>query len=192
MHNLFCIQPDLTYPSIEDWTLCHWGRTSAVQCCHNQPLIDKVIPMYFKPSKGGDGKPVMSQILISDNATTRRNRPLLHHIQRGHQNIAPGYRGPYIVILVDLGVEESELSAEMDFAQDGNQSLRIYASGLDAETYPFLRGRDHLSRILQDFYRRQFPTSDNPLAQLQVLEDQVQFGLSSQPRHMNVKHQVDS
>ena len=135
----------------------------------------------------------MSQILISDEAsTTRRDRQSVHDIQRDHQNIAPGYRGPpYIAILVDLGAEESELSATMDFAQDGNQSLRIYASGLDAKTYPFLHGRDNLTRILQDIYQLQFPTSDTTLG-LQELDDQVQFGLSSQPRHMNVKHLVDS
>jgi hypothetical protein len=27
--------------SAEEWTLRHWHRTSAVQCCHLQPLVDK-------------------------------------------------------------------------------------------------------------------------------------------------------
>ena len=34
--------------SLNQWTLRHWQRTSGVQCCHQQPLIDKVIPIYFK------------------------------------------------------------------------------------------------------------------------------------------------
>ncbi|KAI9570118.1 hypothetical protein HD554DRAFT_2083867 [Boletus coccyginus] len=175
---------------IDDWTLCHWGRTSAVQCCHNQPLINKVIPMFFKPSKNSDNKTIMSQILISDKATSRQNRAYTEDIQRDHQHIAPGYQGlPYIAILVDLGVGKSEFSAEMDFTKDGNHCLRIYASQLDATTYPFLHGHENITRILQDLYRRQFPTSTTSLA-LQRLEDQVQFGLSNEPRHMNVKNQV--
>ncbi|KAI6042757.1 hypothetical protein EDC04DRAFT_881013 [Pisolithus marmoratus] len=31
-----------------EWTLRHWHRTSAVQCCYNQPFVDKMIPVYFK------------------------------------------------------------------------------------------------------------------------------------------------
>ncbi|KAF9244221.1 hypothetical protein BU15DRAFT_59546 [Melanogaster broomeanus] len=52
---------------IKQWTLRHWHRTSAVQCCHHQPSIDKVIPIYFKSLAASDENCV-SQIFISDKA----------------------------------------------------------------------------------------------------------------------------
>ncbi|KAH7884938.1 hypothetical protein F5I97DRAFT_1301108 [Phlebopus sp. FC_14] len=169
---------------IETWTSCHWARTSAVQCSHNQPLIDKVIPMYFKPLQHGD-QPTMSQILISDKARIRSQYRTLFNIERTHHSIAPDYHGlPYIAILVDLGVEESAFDVTVDSSKD--TCLRVYASGLDATTYPFLNGQPNLTRILKDLYKRQSPPSGGDL---QDLEDQVQFGRSSEPRHMNVKKQ---
>ncbi|KAG1775166.1 hypothetical protein EV702DRAFT_449659 [Suillus placidus] len=58
----------------QEWTLRHWHRTSAVQCCQLQPLVDKMIPIYFDdPALGSEGTERVSQIFISDKAGKRRN-----------------------------------------------------------------------------------------------------------------------
>ena len=179
LHAQFIFNSDLTY-SIEEWTLCHWERTSAVQCCHDQPLIDKIIPIYFQ--NGGDQAGV-SQILISDDTRISSQKSGLKEIHRDHSSIAPGYRGlPYIAILVDLGVDESDLQVSLDPpSKDRDACLRVYASGLDATTYPFLAGRDKVATILADLYKRQTGSC------LQDLRDQMRFGASSESRHMNLK-----
>ena len=172
--------------SIEKWTLCHWERTSAVQCCHNQPLIDKVIPMYFQ--NRSDGASGISQILISDKARISSQKSVLKDIRRDHPSIAPDYRGlPYIAILADFGVDnqKSNLEATLDSFSDSDTCLRIYAPGLDATTYSFLANRDKITELLVDLYTRQSATSST--GRLQNLQDQVQFGASSEPRHMNLK-----
>ena len=175
--------------SIEEWTLCHWERTSAVQCCHNQPLIDQVIPMYFKPQKAGDPAG-MSQILISDKAITSSAYASLFDIRRDHSSIAPDYRGlPYIAILVDLGMATPDFMARVDSSKDRDTCLRIYACGLDARTYPFLKDKGHLDFTLQALYKRQTAPASRNLQQ--NLEDQVQFGMSSEPRYMNLKQRAN-
>ncbi|KAF8547557.1 hypothetical protein OG21DRAFT_905914 [Imleria badia] len=173
--------------SIEKWTLCHWERTSAVQCCHNQPLIDKVIPMYFKPQNAGERRDTrVSHILISDKARISPQKVDLKDIQRDHPSIAPDYHGlPYIAILVDLGVDKPDFDVSLDSSKDRDTCLRIYASGLDATTYPFLVGRDKVAVTLKDLYKRQ--SAPSSCGHLQNLEDQVRFGASSEPRSMNLK-----
>ena len=183
LHAQFTFNPDLTY-SIEEWTWCHWERTSAVQCCHNQPLIDKVIPIYFQNDGGRAG---VSQILISDKARSGSQKSDLEKIHRDDSSIAPDYRGlPYIAILVDLGVDKSHFEVSLDKAsKDKDACLRVYASGLGATTYPFLAGRAKVTTILRNLYKRQSTPSSG--GRLQDLQDQVQFGASSEPRHMNLK-----
>ena len=183
LHAQFIFNPDLTY-SIEKWTWCHWERTSAVQCCHNQPLIDKVIPIYFRNHGGRAG---VSQILISDKARSSSQKSDLEKIHRDNSSIAPDYRGlPYIAIFVDLGVAKSQLQVTLDKTSKGKDvCLRVYASGLDATTYPFLAGRDKVTTILRDLYERQSAPSSG--GSVQDLQDQVQFGASSELRYMNLK-----
>ena len=170
--------------SFDDWTLCHWERTSAVQCCHGQALIDKVIPMYFKPQNGVD-QVGMSQIFISDKAgASSAHHHDLYYIRRNHPSIAPDYSGlPYVAILVDLGMETSKLTVQVDTLDA--KCLRIYASALNETTYPFLKGQDQLIRILNDLYKRQSPPASGNLQQ--QLENQAQFGKSREKRHMNWK-----
>ena len=153
--------------SIEKWTLCHWERTSAVQCCHNQPLIDKVIPMYFR--NRSDGASDVSQILISDKARISSQKSVLKDIRRDHPSIAPCYRGlPYIAILADLGVDKkkSKLEVTLDSSSDSDTCLRIYAPGLDATRYSFLANRDKITEILVDLYKRQSAPSSSGRLQI--------------------------
>ncbi|KAG9313098.1 hypothetical protein JVU11DRAFT_6543 [Chiua virens] len=168
--------------SIDDWTASHWVRTGAIQCCHQQPAIDKVIPMYFKPGFNHQG---ISHIFISDKARNRSQRPSLGKIKRGHEGIAPGYHGlPYIAVLLDLGVKSSKLEATLDPGKDGeDMCFRIYAGGLDENTYPFLEDHANLSKTLKDLYTR-LSSPPGP-TYLEKLEDRVQFGRSREARYMN-------
>ncbi|KAG9313113.1 hypothetical protein JVU11DRAFT_6563 [Chiua virens] len=165
--------------SIDDWTASHWVRTSAIQCCHQQPAIDKVIPMYFKPGFNHQG---ISHILISDKARNCSQRP--SKIKRGHKSIAPDYHGPpYIAVLVDFDMEASSLEATLDPGKDGeDMCFRIYAGGLDENTYPFLKGHANLSETLKDLYTR---FSSSGPTYLEKLEDRMQFGRSREARYMN-------
>ena len=140
----------LTMYSIEEWTKSLWTRTSAIQCCHNQPEIDKVIPIYFMSNARGSR---MSPILISNKARDRPQKKLLGKITRKHDNIAPNYNGPpYIVILADLGVPSSSLTVK-DGTKKKDACIRIHAVGLNKETYPFLK--DGIAQTLRDLYARQ-------------------------------------
>ena len=161
------------------------GPTGLEQALSNQSLIDKVIPIYFKPQKDGD-QAGMSRILISDKAGTSSLESDLNYIQRDHKSIAPSHRGlPYIAILIDLGKATSQFEVRVDSSRNKDPCLRIYAGGFDDTTYPFLKGQDGLIRILKDLYKRQFAPASGNLEQ--QLENQVQFGKSSEPRHMNFK-----
>ena len=142
--------------------------------------------MYFQ--NRSDGASGISQILISDKARISSQKSVLKDIRRDHPSIAPDYRGlPYIAILADFGVDnqKSNLEATLDSFSDSDTCLRIYAPGLDATTYSFLANRDKITELLVDLYTRQSATSST--GRLQNLQDQVQFGASSEPRHMNLK-----
>ncbi|KAF8547207.1 hypothetical protein OG21DRAFT_1501671 [Imleria badia] len=137
---------------IEEWTRWHWERTSAVQCCHGQPRIDKAIPVYFK-HQNPNRRPVLSHILISDKARISSQKSDLDEVKREHRSIAPDYSGlPYIAILVDLAVDKSDFDVWVD-SSGSDMCLRVYASGLDATTYPFLKDPVKLTRILKGLYR---------------------------------------
>ena len=171
----------LTMLSIEEWTESLWARTSAVQCCHNQPAIDKVIPMYFKSEPRENA---MSHILISDKAHDKPQLNTLNNITR--RSITPShYSGPpYIVIRADLGVKDPCLFV-CDNCGEGSkdQCLRIYAAGLGNQTYPFLVPK--IVEHLKDLYSRYNLPPE--YKELEGLEDQVQFGLSRERRYLNLK-----
>ena len=142
--------------------------------------------MYFQ--NRSDGASGISQILISDKARISSQKSTLKDIRRDHSSIAPDYRGlPYIAILADLGVDnkKSKLEARLDSSSNSDTCLRIYAPGLDATKYPFFANRDKITEILVDLYKRQSAPSST--GRLQNLQDQVEFGASSEPRHMNLK-----
>ena len=176
--------------SIDDWTSRHWQRTSAVQCCHNQPLIDKVVPIYFQ-SKDGK-KDGMSQIFISDKARGAKQSGALENIKRSDSSIGgPEYSSthPYIAILADLGLNDSGFSVTFPTRYSSRSKgdakcLRIHARGFSPETYPFLQDHravlDRLHRLVQ---MQGIPHSKRPLAEF--MRGQVQYGSSAEVRHMN-------
>ncbi|KAI9566680.1 hypothetical protein HD554DRAFT_2040055 [Boletus coccyginus] len=140
---------------LEQWTLRHWQRTSAVQCCHQQPVIDKAIPIYFK---GGP-----------EGASTD-SKKALHGITRRHENLR-GKDGtsdpdsdplPYIAILADLG-QPSSFSLTFPERNADDRCLRIYAAGVDTVTYPFLGRYPAIMDALQDLvHLQQIPETETP------------------------------
>lgn len=171
--------------SLEEWTQRHWQRTSAIQCCHQQPAIDKVIPIFFK--SGPSGEPRMSQIFISDKAReSKDSRSDLNNITRRDASIG-GSDGPlpYIAILADLGQPPK---FTVTFPERGNdRCLRIYAAGADAATYKFLAKCPELTKTLQDLVHLQrVPKSKRRFAE--YLNEQVEFGSTPTEEHMHWEH----
>lgn len=170
--------------SAQEWTLRHWQRTSAVQCWHNQPLVDKMIPIYFNdPSIGSSEFDRVSQIFIQDKArkTSDSGSRDLYSIARSHASINCPSKLPYIAILVDLGLEKSQL--EVTFPEKGSsQDLRIYAAAVDATTFPFLADIPALLSSLQTFVRLQQLPTNRPLGQ--YLQNQMKYGSTAMESHM--------
>ncbi|KAF8548189.1 hypothetical protein OG21DRAFT_1526653 [Imleria badia] len=182
-----------------EWTLRHWQRTSAVQCCHQQPLIDKVIPIYFKGGpESASPESRMSHIFISDQARkSTDSKETLHKITRRNKTLSGEGEDkstpldseslPYIAILADLG-QPSSLSVtfpERDIQRD--RCLRIYAAGVDTATYPFLAKYPALMDTLQDLvHLQQIPEIETPF--MEYLNAQVKFGSTATPDHMLWEH----
>ena len=102
----------LTNASSKIWTLRHWQRTSALQCCHNQHAVDKMIPIYFKPKDGSSEPGRVSQIFISDKAQSSQNKLALEKIDREDSTIDCASSEAYVAILVDLGrLDHNEFKA---------------------------------------------------------------------------------
>ncbi|KAG1894748.1 uncharacterized protein F5891DRAFT_1061388 [Suillus fuscotomentosus] len=80
--------------SAEEWTLRHWHRTSAVQRCHLQPLVDKMIPIYFDDPD-----------LDSEDLNRNCHEHDLGLVTRTHDSIQCLSNLPYIALLLDLDVE---------------------------------------------------------------------------------------
>ncbi|KAI9462598.1 hypothetical protein HD554DRAFT_2330393 [Boletus coccyginus] len=181
---------------LEQWTLRHWQRTSAVQCCHQQPVIDKAIPIYFKGGpEGASAESRMSQIFISDKARrSTDSKKALHGITRRHENLR-GKDGtfnpdsdplPYIAILADLG-QPSSFSLTFPERNTDDRCLRIYAAGVDTVTYPFLGRYPAIMDALQDFvHLQQIPETETPC--MEYLSAQVKFGSTATPEHMLWEH----
>ncbi|KAF9239620.1 hypothetical protein BU15DRAFT_74474 [Melanogaster broomeanus] len=175
-----------------DGSLRHWHRTSAVQCCHNQPSIDKVIPIYFKsPGLAAGDEDHVSQIFIFDNARVQTGpADTLDKILRTDDSIAGENHQsplPYVAILADMGLTQSGLH-RIEFPKPSStqpvyeQCLRIHAHGMNSDTYGFLgsSGLDVLSKTLQFLVKRQ----QVPANSQQSVEDRVEFGNSSTEEHM--------
>ncbi|KAF9239629.1 hypothetical protein BU15DRAFT_74483 [Melanogaster broomeanus] len=180
---------------IKQWTLRHWHRTSAVQCCHNQPAIDKVIPIYFNSPRmvGGDEGRV-SQIFISDKARMQAgSADTLDKILRTDNSIAGENHQsplPYVAILADMGLTQSGVH-RIEFPKPSStqpvyeQCLRIHACGMNSNTYRFLCGSNLgvLRETLQFLVKRHL-VPENSQHHIQLVQDRVEFGKSSTEQHM--------
>ncbi|KAH7905770.1 hypothetical protein BJ138DRAFT_1130306 [Hygrophoropsis aurantiaca] len=185
-----------------NWALRHWLRTSAVQCCHGQPAIDKMIPIFFDPAKtnldghgknkmsnktkqnsDGDDGSYMSHLFISDKAGENDSRSDLNYIQR-HKILTesdPKSKLPYICVLVDLGVERDDFKATYNKTSD---CLRIYATRGTLLSAPFLKECPEMANALKHLVMRQHsPVYEEPFAKR--LQAQVEFGTTALDRNMD-------
>ncbi|KAH7882242.1 hypothetical protein F5I97DRAFT_1985411 [Phlebopus sp. FC_14] len=178
-----------------EWTLRHLCRSSAVQCCHTQPLVDKVIPIYFDGAGKLEGP---SHIYISDKATQESNKSIL-------SSITPRALGindmalPYIAILLDMGRPKSEFTVTFTepnpvLRNPGGpeaKPLRIYAAGMYADTFPFLKAEKARTVLdtLADLVRPE-PLVDKPSSA--SLRNQVLYGSTRDPHHMKWELNVSS
>ncbi|KAG1729995.1 hypothetical protein EDB19DRAFT_2012466 [Suillus lakei] len=168
--------------SAEEWTLRHWHRTSAVQCCHLQPLVDKMIPIYFNDRGLGSDLNRVSQIFISDKAGKNCNMRELGFITRSNHSIQCLSGLPYIALLLDFNLAPRlivEFPQEEPTHRETDRCLQIYASGMSAATFPFLREHSEVATQLRGLVSRQ--KEDPPQTTLQAL---VKFGGTARLQNM--------
>jgi len=183
---------------LNEWTMRHWQRTCAIQCCHSQPSIDKVIPIYFKSAvPGPKGVDCVSQILISDKARTSKQHDALIKIQRNDPTIGGQLEDssesnalPYIAIVADLRLKEKGLE-NVTFPTRASRRtsndtvcLRIRACGLCTETYRFFEHYPKVLEALDGLLERGTipPKSTRPLTE--YTQNQVEYGKSGEVQHM--------
>ncbi|KAH7906209.1 hypothetical protein BJ138DRAFT_1163149 [Hygrophoropsis aurantiaca] len=165
--------------SSNDWTLRHYLRTSAVQCCYFQPLVDKMIPILFNDNEAQDSDCV-SQLFISDKTSkTKSSKDSLYLMARDNVSINCHNERPWIAIVDDFGMEES--ACEVTFGPD--KCLRIYISGINATSYPWATQFPSVLDTLRHLVvRQEEATSRDPI--VEGLQRQVQFGSTSFDTHM--------
>ncbi|KAG1762739.1 hypothetical protein EV702DRAFT_1206236 [Suillus placidus] len=180
-------QTDANSPSArctsEEWTLRHWHRTSAVQCCRLQPLVDKMIPIYFDdPVLGSEDINHVSQMFISDKAGKNCNEQDLGFITRKHDSIQCLSKLPYIALLLDLNANP-KLNVTFPKKEpnhvETDQCLRIYASGISETTFPFLQKHWRVAEELRGLVPRQKEVPSQT-----TLEALVRFGSTARLRNL--------
>ncbi|KAG2038178.1 hypothetical protein BDR03DRAFT_1091405 [Suillus americanus] len=136
----------------KEWSLQHWHHTSAVQCCYLQPLVDKMIPIYSDdPALGSNDVDRVSQMFISDKPGKNSNVQDLRFITRKHDSIQWLSEIPCIALLLDLNVDPklSVTFPKRPKHSKTDRCLRIYASGLNDTTFPFLHDHFNVTELLR-------------------------------------------
>ncbi|KAG1769559.1 hypothetical protein EV702DRAFT_696936 [Suillus placidus] len=168
----------------QEWTLRHWHRTSAVQCCHLQPLVDKMIPIYFDdPALGSNDAARMSQMFVSDKAGKNCNESTLAFITRKDASIECLSDLPYIALLLDLNVGpklSTTFPKRVPNHPESDRCLRIYAAGMGDTTFPFLHEHPEVAKLLHGLVSRQ---QEVPSQSFKRLEALVKFGSTATLRH---------
>ncbi|KAG1847975.1 hypothetical protein C8R48DRAFT_730899 [Suillus tomentosus] len=157
--------------SAEEWTLRHWHRTSAVQCCHLQPLVDKMIPIYFDDPDLG-----------SEDLNRNCHEHDLGLVTRTHDSIQCLSNLPYIALLLDLDVEPKlnvTFSENEPNLVETDRCLRIYASGISETTFPFLSEHLGVARQLRGLVSLQKEVPSQT-----TLEALVKFGSTARLRNL--------
>ncbi|KAG2138999.1 hypothetical protein DEU56DRAFT_330798 [Suillus clintonianus] len=168
----------------QEWTLRHWHRTSAVQCCHLQPLVDKMIPIYFDdPNLGSNDADRMSQMFVSDKAGKNCNESTLSFITRKDTSIECSSNLPYIALLLDLDVDpklSTTFPTKVPNPPETDRCLRIYAAGMSDTTFPFLHKHSEVAKLLHGLVSRQ---QEVPSQSFKRLEALMKFGSTATLRH---------
>lgn len=178
---------------MREWLARHWSRTCAVQCCHDQPMIDKLIPMYKlgaqqEQKPGNAAEPYadrVSYILISDRARVDPTKSHLNSITPENAKI-PDLGQPYIAIHADLRVKKGRAEFHLINNPRSTPCLRIYAPRVSGETYSFLATKNLLSTqdALQEILDIPEAPPD-PLPSMTSLSNHVQYGDGTGSGHMN-------
>ena len=145
-----------------EWILRLWQRTSAIQCCHGQSMIDAMIPIYYDCPELPLAER-FSLCCISAKLTKGSNQNALRGIQQEDPSIDYSSGQPWIAILVDYGLDTAEVSACVSpgwispHRQDNTgQCLRIYAAGITSDTFKFFENQN-FAPILQELVRFEGP-----------------------------------
>ncbi|KAG1908888.1 uncharacterized protein F5891DRAFT_1180453 [Suillus fuscotomentosus] len=142
----------------------------------SQPLVDKMIPIYFDDSAlDSDDLNRVSQMFISDKKGKNCHEHDLGLVTCTHDSIQCLSNIPYIALVLDLNVKpkfnatfpEKELNHT-----ETNRCLRIYASGISKTTFPFSSQHPEVaSQLLRGLVSRQKETPSQT-----TLEALVKFG----------------
>ena len=167
-----------------------WKRTCAIQCCHQQDLVDAMLPLYFDlPSLPLAQR--LSQIFISVKLTGHSNCSQLNFITREDPSIDCTSGRPWIAILVDYDLKKSEVTANVTpgrtsgrlkaEGQVDDKCLRIYAAGMSPDTFKFLEHQE--LQVLQELVNFEKPIQEGSPVELH-LQDQMEFGSAAEANHM--------
>ncbi|KAB5590113.1 hypothetical protein CTheo_6455 [Ceratobasidium theobromae] len=179
-------EPD-AQSEMEKWLTRLWYRSCAVQCDHNQPAIDKLIPMFKlgptpKLEPSDNLKQRISYILISDRVIQGPTQLHLDTITPSNAEI-PELWAPYIAIHADLRIKDKTSEFTTFNNKSSTPCLRIYAPGTSSSTYSFLsEQRPRLLETLERILNVPLKPSE-PIESIASLKDQVQFGITTEKRH---------
>ncbi|THU94224.1 hypothetical protein K435DRAFT_860761 [Dendrothele bispora CBS 962.96] len=156
----------------------------ALQCVHDQPVIDKVIPIMFLNEQKNDCIG-FSGVFFQDRNRQTENPNALHIIDPSIPSINLATTMPYIAICFDFGVATPKTATSARLTRSStttsartkknNDWIRIHATGLDSEVFPVLEARPAFAKSLielRDIDRRK-PETDE-----QHISDVAQFATS--------------
>ncbi|QRV82491.1 hypothetical protein RhiJN_10506 [Ceratobasidium sp. AG-Ba] len=164
---------------MQEWLYILWTRTSAIQCCHQQKTIDKLIPMWHE----NDDK--FSYILISDKAREKPNSMDLDCITPTSAGL-PSKQHPYIAILAELAAKPQPAKFSRSKA-NGVTALRINALGIGAEPYKFMSDKPWMSRSLRRIIYLPDVSDTKETESEKKSTERSDFSSSSDPRHIHWK-----
>ena len=142
-----------------------------------------MIPIFFDdPTLGSDMERV-SQIFVSDKAGRQSHKKDTFFVRRTDSSINCQSSLPFIAILLDLNHDgKRKLKVTFEQNPDNDRCLRIYASGLDEKTFPFLH--PGIARLLQDLISK--PKEPTSGARLRA---RVKYGRTAKVSHMRWEDQ---
>ncbi|KAK7461510.1 hypothetical protein VKT23_008684 [Stygiomarasmius scandens] len=136
--------------SAENWLKGHFLCGSAVQCHHNQPLIDAVVPIMLLDDKGQYLG--MTSFLLQYRNKNSAASTAPSSIEVEHESINLDTKQPYVAICFHFGVQE-EVSARANMpscSTSSSPALRIAVKGLSETVFPMLKARPDITRNLLD------------------------------------------
>jgi hypothetical protein len=139
--------------------------------------------MFFKHS-AREPQSSVSHIIISDKLRKSSSPHNVHHIIREHESARLSTKLPWIAITLDLGISDTQFSSSFPTGPTKirNRCLRIWAAGMNSETFPFLAAMG-LEQVMKKLTAREKqPLFFNPLRQ--QLHDRIKFGSTTADEHM--------